>query len=145
MSETHEPEPISEREAFENGYYYFVEVVKVLSLPAEVQCQQMDTPYNLAWEFVQDLGTGAYLLRSPSSSRLSQAQRHAIEALLADLNAVPSEFFNGEGRTRNLEVMSQPFWQSLRVRAANLLCELEPATEECRRYFGMENESDPAS
>ena len=140
MSETHEPEPITERESFENGYYYFVEAVEVLSLPADVQCQRMDSPYNLAWELIHDLGAGEYLLRSPSSSRLSQAQRHAIATLLADLDGVPSELFVGGGRVRNLEVMSQPVWQSLRLRAAQLLRELEPATEECRRFFGMENE-----
>ena len=138
MSSTHDSASISERESFENGYYYFVQAVETLSLAADEQCQRMNSPYNLAWELVHDLGAGKYLLRSPSSNRLSHNQRQAIEALLADIKSVPSELFAGGGRVRNLEVMSDPFWQSLRLRAAQLLGELQSATEECRRFLGME-------
>ena len=141
MSETHDSPAISERESFENGYYYFVQAVDTLSLSADAQCERMaGCPYNVAWDLMHDLRAGDYLLRSPSSSRLSHAQRQATEALLAHLNSVPPELFVGEGRVRNLEVMSHPFWQPLRLRAAQLLRELESATEECRRFLGIENE-----
>ena len=141
MSDTHESPGISERESFENGYYYFVRAVDTLSQLADVQLQRMGAcPYSLAWELVHDVRAGEYLLRSPSSSRLSHTQRQAIEALLADLAGVPSELFAGGGRARNLEVMSHPFWQPIRRRAAQLLHELEPATKECRRYLNMEDE-----
>jgi hypothetical protein len=141
MSESHESQGISERESFENGYYYFVQAIDTLSLPADAQLQRMgNCPYNLAWELVYDVRAGEYLLRSPSSSRLSHAQRQAIEALLTELTGVPSELFVGGGRVRNLEVMSHPFWQPLRLRAAHLLRELEPATKECRRFLNMDDE-----
>lgn len=57
-----------------------------------------------------------------------------------DLTGVPSELFVGGGDVRNLEVMSHPFWQPLRERAAQLLRELEPATKECRRFLNMKDE-----
>ena len=38
MSDTHESQGITERESFENGYYYFVQAVDTLSQPADTQC-----------------------------------------------------------------------------------------------------------
>ncbi len=139
MTEAPASQTLSERESFENGYYHFVYAIKILSLPADAQCQLMNCPFNAAWELVCDLRGRRYLLESPSSSRLSLAQRQAIEALLGDLDDVPHELFAGQGPARNLEVMSHPFWQPLRERATLLLHELEPATLECRRFLGLED------
>lgn len=56
MSDTHESLGISERESFENGYFYFVEAVETLSQPTDAQLQRMGyCPYNLAWELVCDV------------------------------------------------------------------------------------------
>ncbi len=140
MAESHDSPGISERESFENGYYYFVQALELLSLPADVQCQRMGD-YNVAWELKRDVSAAEYLLRSPSSSRLSPVQRRAIEELLSELDRVPTDRLRGgAGRAANLEAMGDPSWKSLRPLATELLRVLEPATKECRRFLNMEDE-----
>ena len=135
-----ESQPLSEREAFENGYYYFVTAVEILSLPASAQCERMGN-YNTAWELKDDVGAGSHLLRSPSSSRLSEAQRAAIVALLAAVAEVPAnELPAGDSREANLAAMQHPAWMPLRPKAAALLELLAPATQECKRYLKLGGE-----
>jgi len=62
---------LSEREALENSYYYFIQALEILALPASEQCERMGN-YNTAWELKHDVGAVAYLLKLPDSSRLSE-------------------------------------------------------------------------
>lgn len=142
MPAPHESEPLSEREAFENGYYYFIQAVEVLALSAEAQCQRMGD-YNVAWELKHDVAAAEHLLRSPSSDRLIQEQRNAVSSLLASLKAVPvNELPAGAGRRDNLVAMSHESWEPLRGRAIELLRLLEPATAECKRFLQLEKAKD---
>jgi hypothetical protein len=137
MPTSHDAEALSEREAFENGYFYFVAALETLALPADAQCQRMGD-CNVAWELKRDVGAAEYLLQSPSSARLSDAQRRAVEALLAKLARVPvDQLPSGRGRKPNLEAMTHESWAPLRSMAAEALRQLEPVTEECKRFLGM--------
>lgn len=135
MSTPPEPGQLSERDAFENGYHYFIEALEILSLPAPAQCERMGS-YNTAWELRDDIVAGSYLLQSASSSRLSEAQRAAILALLAAVAGVPvHELPTGGSNDANLAAMQHPAWIPLRAMAADLLELLAPATQECERYL----------
>lgn len=136
---TNESEPLPEREEFENAYYYFVKAIQVLSLPAEAQCQRMGD-YNVAWELARDVLAGEQLLGLPSS-RLTQEQRNAVSTLLVSLKAIPvNELPAGAGRRDNLIAMGHESWEPLRHIADEVSRLLEPATEECRRFLGMQKD-----
>jgi hypothetical protein len=139
MTASRESEPLSEREAFENGFYYFVQALEVLALPASEQCERLDD-FNVAWELKNDVGAAEFLLRSPSSSRLSQAQRAAVESLLVMLTGVPVAQLRG-GREANLEAMRHESWEPLRPAAAELLHTLAPAIAECKRSLRFDEKA----
>src|SRR5262249_40125653 len=100
------------------------------------QCERLDH-FNVAWELKSDVCAAEYLLRSPSSSRLSSEQRTAVERLLVTIRDVPVTQLRG-GREANLDAMRAAAWEPLRPAAAELLRELAPATVECKRFLGIE-------
>ena len=136
-----EPTPIGagkqirEREAFENGYYYFIQALEILAQDASAQCENSGN-YNVAWELKDDVSAGAYLLNSPSSSRLTAEQKRGILDLISELESVPStELPAGPNPQDNLAAMNHPSWKPLRKHASQLLKLLAQATEECNRYL----------
>ena len=132
---SHDQEPLSEREAFENGFWYFSESLEILAAPAHVQCERMGN-YNVAWELKDDVQAAGYLLQSPSSGRLSVEQRQGISNMVQSLDAIPAEVLVScttvEG---NALAMSRPCWVPIREQARLLLGVLAPAIDDCRRYL----------
>lgn len=129
---------LSEEDAFHNSYYYFVEAVKVLSLPAENQCETMGD-YNVAWELKDDVQAGSYLT---GKGYLEPNQEAWIQTLVRALNAVPvQELSSGAGREANLSAMIHPSWVPLRIMATQVLQELQPYTEINTKYFGSNSDA----
>ena len=130
-----ETEGISEKQAFENSYNYFIQALEVLAESAPVQCEMMGN-YNVAWEVKDDASAGAYLFNCPSGRRLSEEQKHGILDLVEALERVPStELPSGAAPEDNLAAMNHPSWEPLRKQATALLGLLAPATEECKRFL----------
>jgi hypothetical protein len=128
--------PIPEREAFENGFFYFCHALDILAAPPADQCELVGN-YNVAWELKSDVSAGSYLLTSPSSARLSTAQREGITDIIAALESIPSDVLvSCSDSVGNLAAMSHESWSPLRAQASKLLILLEPALRDCKRYLG---------
>lgn len=118
------PKPLSDRESFENSYYYFVEAVRALAAPLNEQRQIYgSTIPGIAWELKADVSAGSYLINS-SSCHLPQPQREAILALVAQLRIIP------EGAD-----LHHPLWDTLRPHASRLLEILQPFTQANAAYL----------
>ena len=125
---------ISDEESYQNAFYYFIEAVKVLSEPAERQCELMGN-YNVPWELKDDVSAGLYLINNPAS-KLTEGQRLAIQQLISELNQIPDSVINAKNTPENnLVAMQKPVWEPLRKQAAELLCTLETATKSNEKYF----------
>jgi len=129
------PQPeMSEEEAFANAYYYFVEAVEVLSMPAENQCE-ITGNFNVAWELKDDVSAGAYLFNLPCP-QVTESQKQEILGLIAALEKVPVTVLQaGIGAEQSLTSMQHPCWVSLRKQAQELLVRLNPLTVSNAKYF----------
>ena len=117
-------ESITDRESFENSYYYFVGALKVLSATVEVQRVILgSTSVGVAWELKSDVSAGVYLFNCESCT-LSPSQRAQITALISRLKSVPE---NAD--------MGHASWEPLRKEAATLLESLAPTTRANAAYF----------
>lgn len=126
-------EKISEREAFEHAYYYFLQALELLASDSETQCKKGGN-YNVAWELKNDVSAGAYIFNLPE--RLSEKQKKEILELVAALDAIPDEVLrSATSAADNLRAMNHPCWIPLRERAANLIKLLEPATKKNEEFF----------
>ncbi len=112
---------MSEREAFENGFFYFFEALEILASSPEAQCKRVGN-YNVAWELKSDVSAVSYLLQSPSSSRLSAEQRQGISELVLALDTIPKQLLvSCTTEQGNVLVMNHDSWAPLRVQASALL------------------------
>ena len=118
---------VSDLEAFQNAYLYFVSAVGTLAASPEQQCEWMGD-FNVAWELKDDVSAGKFLV---GREMLSPAQENAILRLVSSLQAIPSSVLPaGSGREVNLKAMQDPSWSSLRVEAARLLKQFATLTQE---------------
>lgn len=116
-------EPLSDRESFENAYYYFVVALKDLAAPANEQAVSYgSSDESAAWELKHDVSLGMYLFNSPSCS-LSKLQQEKMADLVNRLREVPDVGFDNAS------------WIPVRQEAAELLGLLEPATRANMTYF----------
>lgn len=125
---------ISDEEACQNSYHYFIEAVKILSEPPEKQCELVDN-YNVAWELKDEVSSGLYLIKDPISF-LTEGQKLAIQQLINELNKIPKIILKAENTSEeNLKAMKHPAWKPLRKQAAILLRTLEPESKSNEKYF----------
>ncbi len=116
-------ESLSDRESFENSYYYFVKVLRVLAAPADEQAKNYgSSDEGAAWELKYDASAGMYLFNIPSCS-LSQLQREKVTEFLTRLRAMTDVDFHDAA------------WISVRKEAAELLSLLTPVTRANEAYF----------
>jgi hypothetical protein len=135
MSPSPQEEPLSEREAFENGFLHFSMALNALASPPDAQCKNYGS-YNVAWELKSDVSAVSYLLQSPSSSRLSAQQRQGISGLVLALDTIPQQLLvSCTTEQGNVLAMNHESWAPLRVQALALLELLAPAIEDCNRYL----------
>lgn len=131
-------ESISEREAFETGFWYFTRNLEILASPADVQCERVGN-CNVAFELQYEVQGGGYLFNTRSSGRLTPEQRQGILNLVQSLDAIPQEVLasctNAEG---SILAMSQPCRGPIRKQTEALLALPAPAIEESRHYFAGE-------
>jgi hypothetical protein len=121
-------EEISEEEAFANGFFYFVEALKILAADADTQCKRMGN-YNVAWELKDDVSRGAGLLTLPGAQQLTSEERDGITDLLTALKDLPTSLLTAATtEAESKKVMSHPSWAPLRVRASELLSLLAATT-----------------
>lgn len=126
---------ISEEDAFANGFFYFIQAIKILSADAKVQCTCMGN-YNVAWELKSDVSAGAYLLNLPSAP-LTQEEQDGIVAMVAALKEVPTSLLiEATTEAANKKAMSHPCWIPLRAHAAELLRLLAAATQRNESFLG---------
>lgn len=117
-------EPLSDREEFENSYYYFVVALKALAASADEKVKEYGSlDENAAWELKDDVSAGIYLLNYENSN-LSEDQQKKIKEFVKKLDEVPENagFENSS-------------WGSLRKEAMELLKLLEPVTRANAEYF----------
>jgi hypothetical protein len=136
MSPLQQQEPLSEREALENGLLHFSMAVDTLASPPDVQCKRYGS-YSVAWELKQDVSAVTFLLQLPlASTRLSADHRRGISELVLALDSIPSELLvSCETIEGNDLAMNHEAWVPLRAHAAALLALLRPSIEECKRYL----------
>jgi len=126
-------EKMSEREAFEHAYYYFLQALELLASDPETQCEKGGN-YNIAWELKHDISAGSYIFNLPG--RLSEEQKKEILELVAALDTIPSEvLYSATSAADNLRAMNHPCWVPLRERALSLIKLLEPATKKNEEFF----------
>lgn len=131
-------EEISEKEAFANGFFYFVKALKILAADADVQCKRMGN-FNVAWELKDDVSAGAYLLNLPGAP-LTQGEKDGIVALVAALKELPASLLiSAATEEANRKVMNDPRWIPLRARAAELLRLLAAATARNEEFLAGRN------
>lgn len=113
-------EEIPAKDAFANGFLYFVKALKILAADADVQCKRMGN-YNVAWELKDDVSAGAYLLNLPGAP-LAQEEKDGIIAMVSALRELPASLLvSATTEEANERVMNDPCWIPLRARAAELL------------------------
>jgi hypothetical protein len=125
---------ISERDRWENTYFYFVKTLSILADSPAEQCAVMDY-YNVAWELKDDGLVVDYLMRQ-DVIKFSDDQIEGMKELSSALHPLCGEALKG-GRARedHLQAMSDPGWQAVRDIARKLLVTLGPRTLENRKYF----------
>lgn len=70
---------MSDREEFENSYYYFVVALKALAASADEKVKEYGSlDENAAWELKDDVSAGIYLLNYENSN-LSEDQQKKIK------------------------------------------------------------------
>jgi hypothetical protein len=111
---------IASEEAFESQFQSFLEALRILEKPADVQCESMGN-YNVAWESKDDLGVGAYILKDRACP-FTEGQALAVNRLLRIASELPGSILvsatTAEAKRR---AMSHPARGPLRRQAALLL------------------------
>lgn len=131
----------SEQDDFENGFFYFVDALKILEMNAEAQCEHVGN-YNVPWELQHDVsGGGMALVRSPASYLTREQADKVIELSLA-LNGLPQEAMAPPGlltsdHVGSLMAMNHVSWAFMRQKAAQLLQLLDSAIQKNKSYFGL--------
>jgi hypothetical protein len=134
-----------ERDDFENGFFYFVDALKVLGLDAEAQCEEMGD-YNVPWELQHDISEGGLAIARSPAGYLTSEQTNKVLELSSALNDLPKEAIAPPGtlttsHSGSLTAMNHAAWAPMRQMAAQLLQLLEPAIERNREYFSEEGGS----
>jgi hypothetical protein len=127
---------IDQRELFENSYYYFVEALAVLAAPPAQACELLGY-FNVAFEAKFDAEAGRYLFNYERCT-LSEKNKNEILELINLLQSIPDQIISfTKNPGESLERMHHPCWILVRQKAAALLSELAPITEQNRRYFNV--------
>lgn len=131
----------SEQDDFENGFFYFVDALKILEMNAEAQCEHVGN-YNVPWELQHDVSEGGMaIVRSPASY-LTPEQADKVTELSVALNGLPQEAIAPPGmltsdHVGSLMAMNHASWAPMRQQATQLLQLLDSAIQKNKSYFGQ--------
>ena len=127
-------------ESDQNGFFYFVKALEILSMDAVAQCETKGN-YNTPWEIQHDVADWAVLAES-SILPLTYEQQDAIRSLSHQLLSLPMAAIAPDGMAMTTHSgcvagMRHPDWEPLRMKAKLLLALLEPVIAENRRYLNL--------
>lgn len=133
-----EDKVLSDKDAFANAYYYFVQALEVLAADASTQCDRMGN-FNVAWEIKDDVVRGASVMYMPNND-LASVEKNEIANMVATLDNVPvSLLVATTTRAANMAAMKHPVWIPIRAAALKLLRLLDHTTRNNQAFLFRKN------
>jgi hypothetical protein len=127
----HPVSPMSEREEYENFFFYFVEAVEVLSNGPESQRDVLGN-FHVAWKMQHDVVENYAGMKAMATQRLQPTQVEVVQRLIGLLEDLPAGAL-GSWRA----AVDHSSWQPVRKLANAVLIHLADAIEANRAYFAM--------
>ncbi len=131
-------ENLGDEDGLQSGFFYFIEALRMLESSAEEQAVPMPRGFT-PWDVQDDALRGLYLRNHPAIG-FSPSQIDMMSKLAGELERLPAAALYPERPvtpTSCFAAMKHPAWEPLRLQAADLLQELEPAIESNRKALNL--------